>query len=68
MKEKPKEQNSSRIAEPRNGLTGTKGKGIGEDGWVGRDKGREGERSTMIRMHNGWRGRKWRAAQHREDK
>ena len=37
-KEKLKEQNSSRITEPKNGLTGTKGKGTGEDGWVGRDK------------------------------
>ena len=36
-KEKLKKQNSSRTTEPKNGLTGTKGKG--EDGWVGRDKG-----------------------------
>ena len=36
-KEKLKEQNSSRITEPKNGLTGTKGKGTGEDGWLARD-------------------------------
>ena len=41
--EKLKEQNSSRITELKNGLTGTKGKGSGEDGWVGRDNGEEGE-------------------------
>ena len=40
-KEKLKEQNSSRITEPKKGLTVTKGKGTGEDG---RDKGREEER------------------------
>ena len=43
-KEKLKEQNSSRITEPRKGLTVTKGKGIGENGRVGRDKGGEEER------------------------
>ena len=37
---KLKEQNSSRSTEPKNGLTVTKGKGTGEDGWEGRDKGR----------------------------
>ena len=42
-KEKLKEQNSSRITELKNGLTGTKGKGTGEDRWVGRDKGGEEE-------------------------
>ena len=36
-KEKLKEQNRSTITEPKNGLTGTKGKGTGEDGRVGRD-------------------------------
>ena len=43
-KGKLKEQNSSRITEPKNGLTVTKGKGTGEDGWEGREKGREKER------------------------
>ena len=38
-KEKLKEQNSSRITEPKNGLTVTKGKGTGEDEWEGRYKG-----------------------------
>ena len=38
-KQKLKEQNSSRLTEPKNGLTVTKGKGTGEDGWEGRDKG-----------------------------
>ena len=38
-KQKLKEQNSSRITEPRNGLTVTKRKGNGEDGWEGREKG-----------------------------
>ena len=42
-KEKLKEENSSRITEPKNGLTVTKGKGTGEDGWEGRDKGGEKE-------------------------
>ena len=42
-KEKLKEQNSSRITEPKNGLTVTKGKGTGEDEWEGRDKGGVGE-------------------------
>ena len=42
-KEKLKEQNSSRLTEAKNGLTVTKGKGTGEDGWEGRDKGREKE-------------------------
>ena len=43
-KKKLKEQNSSRITEPKNGLTVTKGKGTGEYGWEGRNKGREKER------------------------
>jgi len=42
-KEKLKEQNNSRITEPKNGLTGIKGKGTEEDVWVGRDKGWEEE-------------------------
>ena len=41
-KEKTKEPNSSRLTEPKNGLTVTKGKGTGEDGWEGRDKGKMG--------------------------
>ena len=41
-KGKLKEKNSSRITEPKNGLTGTKEKGTGEDGWEGRDKGETG--------------------------
>ena len=47
-KGKLKEQNSSRITEPKNGLTVTKGKGTGEDGWEGRDKG--GERKGALRL------------------
>ena len=43
-KERLKEQNSSRIIEPKNGLTVTKGKGTGEKGREGRDKGGEKER------------------------
>ena len=43
MQEKLKEQNSSRIIEPKNGLTVTKGKVTGEDGSEGREKvGKEG--------------------------
>jgi len=44
-KGKLKEQNSSRITELKNGLTGTKGEGTGEDGWVHLDKG---ERSRGV--------------------
>ena len=41
-KKKLREQNSSRLTEPKNGLTVTKRKGTGEDGWEGRDRwGRE---------------------------
>ena len=43
-KEKLKEQNSSRITELKKGLTVTKGKGTGEDGWERRDKDGEKER------------------------
>ena len=46
-KEKLKEQNSSRITEPKNGLTVTKGKGTGHDGWEGREKGGEKERGPL---------------------
>ena len=38
-KEELKEENSSRITEPKNGLTVTKGKGTGKDKWEGKDKG-----------------------------
>ena len=48
-KEKLKEQNSSRITEPKNGLTVTKGKGTGEDGWEG---GIRGIKGIMISTHN----------------
>ena len=48
-KEKLKEQNSSRITEPKNGLTVTKGKGTGENGWEGREKG---NRDITIITHN----------------
>ena len=41
-KGKLKEQNSSRITETKNGLTVTKSKGTGEDGWERRDKGEKG--------------------------
>ena len=43
-KKKLKEQNSSRLTEPRNELTVTNGKGTGEDGWEKRDKGSKKER------------------------
>ena len=43
-KEQLKEQNSSRSTEPKNGLIVIKGKGTGEDGWEGRDKGGKKER------------------------
>ena len=39
---KLKEQNSSRLTEPKNGLRVTKGKGTGDDGWEGREKGTKG--------------------------
>ena len=41
-KEKLKEEKSSRITEPKNELTVTKGKGTEEDGWEGTDKGKKG--------------------------
>ena len=41
-KEKLKEENSSRLAEPKNELTVTKGKGTGDDGWEVRDRGKMG--------------------------
>ena len=43
-KEKLKEQNSSRLTEPKNGLTVTKGKETGDNDRVGRDKRGEEER------------------------
>ena len=52
-KRKLKEQNSSRSTEPKNGLTVTKGKGTGEDGWEGRDKGRKKNKGgIMISMYS----------------
>ena len=39
-KQKLKKQNSSRLTEPKNGLKVTKGKGTGEGGSEGRDKGK----------------------------
>ena len=52
-KGKTEEKNSSRITEPKNGLTDNKGKGTGEDGWVGRDKG--GRRRGILRLASiGW--------------
>ena len=42
IKEKLKEQNSSRITEPKNGLTVTKGKETGEGEWEGREKENKG--------------------------
>ena len=41
-KKKLKEPNSSRLTEPKNGLTVTKGRGTGESGWKGRVKGEKG--------------------------
>ena len=46
-KRKLKEQNSSRSTEPKNGPTVTKGKGTGEDGWEGRDKGRKKRKGAL---------------------
>ena len=43
-KGKLKERNSSKITEPKNRLIVTKGKGTGDNGWEGRDKGGEKER------------------------
>ena len=47
-KEKLKEQNSSRITEPKNGLTVTKGKGTREHGGEGREKG--SSRKGVLRL------------------
>ena len=47
-----KEQNSSRITEPKNGLTVTKGKGTEEAGWEGRDKGRKKKGGLTINMYS----------------
>ena len=38
IRTKKNRRNKSRITEPKNGLTVTKGKGTGEDGWEERDK------------------------------
>ena len=42
QRKKLKEQHNSRLTGPKNGLTVTKGKGTGEDGWEGKDKGNNG--------------------------
>ena len=55
-KQKMKEQNSSRLAEPKNGLTVTKGKGTGEDGWEGRDQWKK-RGITISRQYRGATGR-----------
>ena len=60
-KEKLKEQNSSRITEPKNGLTVTKGKGTGEDGWDRTDYGGKRKWALGFSMYNvgeSW-GRLW---------
>ena len=62
-KQKLKEQNSSRLTEPKNGLTVTKGKGTGEDGWEGRVKVEKGALQLACIM---WGSVTGRAAQHRE--
>ena len=56
-KEKLKKQNSSRITEPENGLTVTKGKRTGEDGWEGRDKRGERGISSTYDVEQGTWGR-----------
>ena len=53
-KGKLKEQTTSRITEPKNGLIVTKGKGTGEDGWEVRDNGRKKKEGTMISMYSAW--------------
>ena len=55
-KEKLKEQKSSRMIEPKNGVTVTKGKGTGEDEWEGRDKGGKKKGGIIISMYSLWRG------------
>ena len=62
-----KEQNSSRLTEPKNGLVVTKGKGTGEDGWEGKDKGGEKERGCYD-YHVECGVGTGRAVQHRADK
>ena len=48
-KQKLKEQNSSRLTEPKSGLAVTKGKGLGRVGGKG---GRRGLKGIMISTHN----------------
>ena len=55
-KGKLNEQNS-RITEPKNGLIVTKGKGTGDDGWEGRDKGGEKKEGITISMYSAWGAR-----------
>ena len=49
-------KNSSRLTEPKNGLTVTKGKRTGEGEWEGRDKGENG---TLRLAHNVAVGGTW---------
>ena len=51
-KGKLKEQNSSRITEPKNGLMVSKGKGTGEDEWEGREKRGKKQEGLTISMYN----------------
>ena len=51
-KERLKEQNSSRITEPKNGLTVTKGKGTGEKGREGGIRVGTKKGGIMISMYN----------------
>ena len=49
-----KEQNSSRITEPTNGLIVTKGKGTGEDGLDGRKRAGKKKKGIMISTYSVW--------------
>ena len=57
---KLKEQNSSRLTEPKNELTVTKGKGTGEDGWEGRYKRGKGS-LQLAHLMQGVGGVTWKA-------
>ena len=54
-----KEQSSSRLTEPKNGLTVAKGNGTGEYGWEGRDKGKKGITISTHNVGGGVRGRQY---------
>ena len=60
---KLKEQNSSRFTEPKNGLTVTKGKGLGRMGGKG---GIRGLRGIMTSTHNAGGHREGSIAQRRQ--